>query len=156
MNGSATFWDSANGEMLGKLRLGERSYGLATLFHPHGGILSAGPGCDVILATSHRPVSDRLLGHQASLRVLKFSPDGQTVASAGLERVIRLWDVAAAQERKPYAGHSVGVAALAWSPDGRRLFPAVRTGSLASGTPTPATNFSNSMSSATGWCGASI
>jgi WD40 repeat protein len=46
------------------------------------------------------------------------------LASAGLGHEIRLWDVAAARECRTYAGHSAGVPALAWSPDGRRIVSA--------------------------------
>jgi WD40 repeat protein len=122
--GGAILWDSASGELLGRLRLDELNYGMATAFHPNGGILSGGPGGGVILATPNRPACERLQGHQASLRVLRFSPDGRTLASAGLERGIRIWDVAAGREGKPYTGHSSGGAALAWSPDGRSVVSA--------------------------------
>jgi WD40 repeat protein/serine/threonine protein kinase len=119
MNGGRSFWDAESGELLGQLRLEDQSQGMATLFHPNGGVLSAGPGNQVIMATLDRPASQRLLGHQAGLRIVKFSPDGQTVASAGLESSIRLWSVTGVHEMKPYGGHSQGVPAVAWSPDGR-------------------------------------
>jgi eukaryotic-like serine/threonine-protein kinase len=124
LSGSATFWDSASGEILGRLRLDDLNFGMATAFHPNGAIVSAGPGGTVILATPNRPAFERLEGHHASLRVLRFSPNGRTAASAGLEPEVRLWDVAAARELKTYAGHTDGVCALAWSPNAQSVVSA--------------------------------
>jgi hypothetical protein len=51
-----------------------------------------------------------------------FSPDGKTLASAGLcDQVIHLWSVASGKEVGQLRGHPTGVAAVAFSPDGKRL-----------------------------------
>jgi WD40 repeat protein/serine/threonine protein kinase len=130
LTGSGSIWDSATGEMLGKLQLGDNGFGLATCFYPSGEILSAGPDGAVILATPNRLAFERLLGHQASLRVLRFSPEGRALASAGLERGVRLWDVAAARQTQTYHGHAAGVAALVWSPNGRSVVSGSLDGEL--------------------------
>src|SRR5262249_47911940 len=50
-----------------------------------------------------------------------FSPDGKVLASAGWDKVIRLWDPATGQERGQVAGPERGVNAIAFSPDGKTL-----------------------------------
>jgi WD40 repeat protein len=47
-----------------------------------------------------------------------FSPDSRTLATAGQDRLVRLWDVNTGQGRA-LAGHEGAVEAVAFSPDGR-------------------------------------
>jgi WD40 repeat protein len=52
---------------------------------------------------------------------LAFSPDGKTLASAGYEKTIQLWDVATGKEVRKWIGWEGNYTALAFSPDGRLL-----------------------------------
>jgi RNA polymerase sigma factor (sigma-70 family) len=50
-----------------------------------------------------------------------FAPDGRTLASGGMDGVIRLWDVLSGKEVGRLEGHRGWVLDLAFAPDGRRL-----------------------------------
>jgi len=49
------------------------------------------------------------------------SPDGKTLASAGPDHSILLWDLARGARTQTLTGHTGPVLGLAWSPDGARL-----------------------------------
>jgi WD40 repeat protein len=60
-------------------------------------------------------------GHKDVLRCLAVSPDGQTVATGGRDRLVKLWDRKTGQVKATLEGHTAPVIGLAFSPDGRTL-----------------------------------
>ena len=54
----------------------------------------------------------QLKGHQAPVKALAFSPDGTTLASAGQDRTVRLWNVNTRQETASLSGHQDEVNAV--------------------------------------------
>jgi WD40 repeat protein len=59
--------------------------------------------------------------HEQDVSCAAFSPDGRTLATAGREGMIKLWDLASNRMRATLREHHQPVNVLAFSPDGRWL-----------------------------------
>lgn len=65
---------------------------------------------------------------------LAYSPDGSTIATAGLDRKVKLWDPATGKLTKTLAYSKQWVRSVAFSPDGSLIAGAGDNGSLSSAT----------------------
>ncbi len=61
-------------------------------------------------------------GHAGTIWTVAISPDGKTVASAGDDKEIRLWNLADGKTSRVLAGHTALVRSMLWSADGKSLF----------------------------------
>jgi WD40 repeat protein len=59
--------------------------------------------------------------HAFYVAAVAFSPDGATLAAAGSDGVIHLWDVSSGERCRTFSGHVGAVRRLAFAPDGRTL-----------------------------------
>lgn len=59
--------------------------------------------------------------HEDSVFAVAFAPDGQSLASAGIDRVIRLWKTSSGELLRTVGRHEGRILALQFSPDGKLL-----------------------------------
>ncbi|BAY94350.1 WD-40 repeat protein [Microchaete diplosiphon NIES-3275] len=64
---------------------------------------------------------NRLEGHSDYVRSVVFSPDGKTLASASLDKTIKLWNRDTGKEISTLTGHSDSVISVVFSPDGKTI-----------------------------------
>lgn len=96
----------------------------AALFSPSdgGGIVSVGPDTADVHLWHKDGTPDRVLqGHTEPLRCAAFSPDGSLLATGGLDKTIRIWEVKTGRTLQVLQGHTDRIKGLAFSPDGMRL-----------------------------------
>ncbi len=61
------------------------------------------------------------LRQERKVLAIAFSPDGETIASAGGDQSIKLWDLDSGKVLHTLAGHSGWIWSIAISPDGETL-----------------------------------
>jgi WD40 repeat protein len=62
-----------------------------------------------------------LVGHTDSIYGVAFSPDSKQLATAGYDRIIKIWDTTTGKLIKEMKDHSDTIYALAWHPEGKLL-----------------------------------
>ena len=103
----------------------------ALAFDPRGRWLAvasgeAGKSGIVFLHPLGKQAKVEIAAHRDAIYALAFSPDGKTLATAGYDRVIHLWDIPdnpteAKGPRLTLKDHSDAVYSLAFHPDGKLL-----------------------------------
>jgi WD40 repeat protein len=79
---------------------------------------------------SGQAVLPPLKGHTGSVMSVAFSPDGQRLATSGIDAVVKIWDLATGQEVSNLKGHTAMVNSLVFVSGGRRLMGAATDGTV--------------------------
>jgi len=93
--------------------------------HPEEKFIATGSHGDGTIRFGHidtlRELKTIRIPSGAQLWALKFSPDGKTLASGGMDRLVQIWDTTTWQVRQTCTGHTAEVNCVAFAPDGRTL-----------------------------------
>ena len=138
-DGTIRLWDVATGTSLKTLGTpigtltasADLVYDNRMAFSPDGQMLARSAGGVRLWDVATGTLLHTLTSQTGEILSVRFSPDGQTLASGDgfsdwtelgiTEHTIRLWDVASGEPRKAITGHVGTVASLCWSPDGQTL-----------------------------------
>jgi WD40 repeat protein len=129
-------WDTATGRRVGSVPMPDRNPIQNGAFSPDGRCLALDMNDGTVavyeLATGQvRQVLSKKAAGPANAAYapygqipgsrVAFAPDGRTLAQAGLDRVLRVWDVDTGKELATFKGHAGAVGAVAYAPDGKSL-----------------------------------
>jgi eukaryotic-like serine/threonine-protein kinase len=133
-DGTAKVWDTPTGQELANYALPATGVQAAALDRD-GRYLAWGSedGTVHVWDTTTDREAFTFQGHAGPAYVLAFSPDAQRrrFASAGADRLLRVWDFALSrQEGISLAGHTGRISSVAFSPDGNRLVSASTDGTV--------------------------
>ncbi len=122
-DGTARVWDTMSWRLLRTFRLSDAmKRGVSWSPDSHWLAWGATDEVDpVFLWNVHNDEVKSLRGHTSSVWTVAWSPDGKSLASAGIDRTIRIWDPAKGECRRVLMETGGNVSSVAWSPDGVRL-----------------------------------
>jgi WD40 repeat protein len=125
-DGSAVLWDAIRGTEIRTLHTRGPSPVRFTAFSPDGRTLGLSevtwrPEDVLLMDVETGAIRTRLTGHRLGTNALAFSPNGRTVATAGVDRCIKLWDLASGKELITLREGVGYVKSIVFSPDGAWL-----------------------------------
>ena len=121
-NGAANlyFWDADTGQLLWRRPTGTSAMGLA--FSPDGRLLAVAHGVSaVLLQADNGQQVQQIIGHDAEVRALTFTPDGRFLVTSANDRTIRMWNVKSGEVHLKLRGPLGSVEGVSIHPDGWQM-----------------------------------
>ena len=122
-----SLWQGHSGQLLWKINFGIEDRVTAIRFTPDGrSVLVAdgrsGQGGRLTLFNSGTgQLLQRWMAHADSIHDVSISSDGRLAASAGADKIIKVWELATHQEVSRMEGHSAAIYGVAFNPGGTEL-----------------------------------
>ena len=92
-------------------------------FSPDGKELAVATNMGIWFYAAHTGAEIALFsGHNGDVLEIAYAPNGKTLASAGRDETIRLWNSKTGENVATLTGHGGLVTTVAFSPDGKKLF----------------------------------
>ena len=113
--------DPSNGRELELLAAEPDSTARCFAFAPDGRALVTAGGPVTIWGLGEDQAFRTLRGRTGLVRAIAYSPDGATIAAAGGDGSVPLWDAAVGASLARLEGHTASVLCVAFSPDGKTL-----------------------------------
>lgn len=121
--GTIALWDLRTGQKRKAWSIVRQPHARGLVaFSPRGGRLAITDGnqawmCDATTGAPRSPVLD----HPATISVMTFHPDGETLATGTTDGYVRCWEATTGQLLRAPLKYGGPLASLDYSPDGRRL-----------------------------------
>jgi WD40 repeat protein len=129
---AVVLFDATSGQVLQTLQHGtsDSEAQSTRFFTPEGPEIAFSPDCERVAVATFPPriwevrsgqILHQLSGHNGAVNGIAFSPDGQLVATGGIDSTVRVWNAANGGEQAVLRGHAAFVGCVAFHPDGWSL-----------------------------------
>lgn len=119
-------WTSISDQLPRKLECHSNGINFGFMSKEHGGAttITSDRGVDAV------PLFKTIAGHTDAVRSVAFSPNSILLASASLDRTVRLWNVKTGVELKKLKCHGAAASAVTFSQDGKWMTTASFDGTM--------------------------
>ena len=125
--GKILLWDAATGEQQRTLDTGDNRWGMVVAFSRDGKVVAGGNRQVRAFDVETGKVLATLKVHDKRVTAIAFSGNGSRLATADIDKVVRLWRLSGAQAERTWTAKN-GVGALEFSPKGDTLCAATHYG----------------------------